>query len=88
MEIEGFLKKNHAGSRFGAGVKRYFVTKGFSVHYYSKADKAVVKGHFDLRNVVKLSRMPDYSVDKARPRPEAGRDATAVQRPAGRRPAG
>jgi len=41
-----------------------------------------------LRNVVKLSRMPDYSVDKARPRPEAGRDATAVQRPAGRRPAG
>jgi hypothetical protein len=40
-----------------------------------------------LRNVVKLSRMPDYSVDKARPRPgpEAGRDATAVQRLAERR---
>ena len=59
VECEGFLMKNHAGSVFGTGNRRYFVTEGFTVFYYSKADRSVVKGHFDLRNVVHMRPSSD-----------------------------
>ena len=55
MRMEGFLRKNHAGSSFGKkNARRYFVTEGFTVFYYSDANKATVKGHFDCLNVVKI----------------------------------
>jgi hypothetical protein len=60
---EGYLRKNHAGSVFGKkNTKRFFVTEAFTVFYYAHSDKARVKGHFDLRNVVRIR--PSQLVNK------------------------
>ena len=55
MIIEGFLRKNHAGSDFATkNVRRFYVAEGFTVFYYTDATKRQTKGHFDLRNVIRL----------------------------------
>jgi hypothetical protein len=62
---EGFLRKNHAGSVFGKkSQRRYFVTEGFTVFYYVDASRGRVKGHFDLRNVVRIRPSQDPSVSE------------------------
>ena len=58
---EGWLRKNHAGREYGAASKRrYFVTMGFNVIYYSDEGKRQATGHFDLRNVLSLA--PSHSL--------------------------
>ena len=55
MMVEGFLRKNHAGQDFAkSNNRRYFLAEGFTVFYYTDAKKATVKGHFDLRNVIRI----------------------------------
>lgn len=71
-DCEGWLRKNHHGSVFAKkNVKRYFVASGFTVFYYPDEKQGTVKGHFDLRNVIRLR--PHDPTDKS-----AGQGAVEV----------
>ena len=61
---EGYLKKNHAGSKFAAAhKKRWFLTSGFTVSYFRENDKRSLKGHFDLRNVLGIQPLKEAGGD-------------------------
>lgn len=66
MLVEGYLRKNHNSQVYAkANVKRFFVAEGFTVFYYTDAKKATVKGHFDLRNVIKIRAHDPTNPDAA-----------------------
>ena len=52
---EGFVRKSHGSRPFSSRhVTRYLVADGFRVSYYTDESRTSLKGHFDLRNVVRL----------------------------------
>ena len=53
MIVKGWLHKSHRGDN-GNPRKRYFVSEGFQVRYFTNDTLKSLKGHFDLRNVVGL----------------------------------
>ena len=57
---EGFIRKSHADKPYlKANVRRWLVAKGFNMTYYAERDCKKLKGHFDLRNVVRISPASD-----------------------------
>ena len=75
MSKEGYLRKNHAGTKYSAkNVKRWFQTVGFTVTYYKENDKKSLKGHFDLRNVLGI-----HPVHDAEDKQSAGEEAIMLK---------
>lgn len=65
-QVEGWLRKNHAGGPYLAkSCRRFFVQAGFAVHYYADDKRKKLKGHFDLRNVVSIAPTPEEEADNA-----------------------
>ena len=71
---EGYIRKSHAGGNFlKKNVRRWCVAKGFNIIYYNTKEKNgivekdlnTVKGHFDLRNVIKAEAVSDGVDDDA-----------------------
>ena len=65
---EGYIRKSHAGGNFlKKNVRRWCVAKGFNIIYYNTKEKNgivekdlnTVKGHFDLRNVIKAEAVSE-----------------------------
>ena len=61
---EGFIRKSHASKPLGVkSVVRYLVVRGFTASYFVDDHLKKVKGHFDLRNVVRMKPVSDGEVD-------------------------
>jgi len=60
----GYVIKSHGGSPFPATTRRrYMEMHGFNATYFTEGAKKEVKGHFDLRNVVRVRSISDGKAD-------------------------